>query len=420
MNFYEEQVIKIGRRIKRVEENPDPTRLKTNKLRYELQLERAKEHLEAWQQGKPFLAGGIMVYLPLLVRAMGFVFGGADEVVFATTAAQSQKYLDLGRAKGLPIDRSCDMVAMPAAVEFTEDTPKEDFTICDNHACTPAWLRGVLVSHTHGITPYFLDIGFDATDANLEHVTDQLGEFIEWAEKKVPGIKYDEDKLIEMQELAEEGLRYSRDIWEMLAHKPCPIGGKDSFIGFQQHSRRGVEFMRALRDEVAERIEKGIAAVPGEKLRVGWAVTNPVFMDVYKVLAKWKIVVPMQYDGPRHFIAPLPGPVYFGGRKLTPLEKEAAKCLRELWGGRGSRWVDNLILFARHLKVDALVNYMMLGCTATLGLKQLVEEAVEKRLGIPVLQLAGSQWNSNYASEATITAKLDEFAQTLLSQRGLT
>jgi hypothetical protein len=40
-------------------------------------------------------------------------------------------------------------------------------------------------------------------------------------------------------------------------------------------------------------------------------------------------------------------------------------------------------------------------------------------LGIPTLQLEGKMWDTNYASQATITAKLDEFANMCLNQKDL-
>ena len=90
-----------------------------------------------------------------------------------------------------------------------------------------------------------------------------------------------------------------------------------------------------------------------------------------------------------------------------------------VWAGPGTTWVNNLLWIARDLQVDAIVNYDMRGCTATLGLKKIVDDVVEKELGIPVLHVEGSQFDSSYASEATITAQLDEFAQMCLSKKGL-
>ena len=68
---------------------------------------------------------------------------------------------------------------------------------------------------------------------------------------------------------------------------------------------------------------------------------------------------------------------------------------------------------------DAIINYNQLGCCAVLGLNKMIEDAAEKELGIPTLQLPGKKWDSSYANEAAITTKLDEFAQMCLSMKGL-
>ncbi|MFC1899976.1 2-hydroxyacyl-CoA dehydratase [Chloroflexota bacterium] len=421
MNFYEEQVVKLERRIKKIEENPDETRMASNKLRYQMQLDHAKEKLQAWQEGKIFYSGGTGAYLGNLIQAMGFISGGADEAMFASTRAQAEDYLNQARAKGFPVDQSCDMVMMPMAVFESGNVPIQDMAICDNHACTAMCMRYILISHMypeHNIPFYNIDVGFEEDEANLEHVVEQLQGFIEFCEKKFPGkIKYDEEKLKKIHAAQERDKKYSLEMYEMLKNRPTPIAGKDShMIGF---SSMYPEMSMARLKELRERVKNGVAAVPNEKLRVIWTVTNPVFMDVYKVLAKWGIAVLFQYTGPSRRTIPMPEPVYYGGRELTPLEKEAANYISELWQGRASKWIEGLIWAARDLKVDAVINYEMLGCAATLGLSKLTEIEVERELGIPVFQLEGSQWNSEYASEAQITEKLDEIAQTLLSQKGL-
>ncbi len=412
MNFYEDQVIKLERRIKRIEENPDPSKPKSNKIRYQADLELAKEQLEGWRQGKPFSDGG-SASMGLLTRAMGFIPTGGAEPAFQTTSPL--KYMGKARDMGLPIDNSCDMTMMPFAMMVSGDLPIEDVAICTQYRCTPMGLKEIYIGHTTNSFTYFIDTPIGDTPANIKYMTEQHGEFIEFCEKRFPGvIKYDEDRLIELQTNADIVSGYTKEVCEMFAHKPSPLSGKDTFAA-RGTSRWGagpvdVEYARVRRDEVAERIAKGIAAVPGEKSRVFWTgITNPVFMDPYKALEKWKITVFRGVEAPGVFIHRL------GEREPTPLEKLAKHCLKP--GGAAN--VDNDIAMARLLQVDGIVFYNMLGCTTALGLRKIVEERAEKELGIPTLQLEGKQWDSNYASEAMITAKLDEFAQILLSSKGL-
>jgi benzoyl-CoA reductase/2-hydroxyglutaryl-CoA dehydratase subunit BcrC/BadD/HgdB len=218
-----------------------------------------------------------------------------------------------------------------------------------------------------------------------------------------------------MQYYEEQSRAISNEVYEMLKHKPAPIAGKDGMGRFGGMTAKGLEYARERRDEIAERVEKGLAAVPGEKLRVLWTVTRPTFMDEYKVLAKWGIAVFKSMGGGGEH----PIPPYFGGRKLTPLEKVAARAMNDGFGCPGYSWINDIIRICKDLRIDAIVNYNMLGCTATLGLKKMVEDAAEKELGIPTLQLEGKQIDDSYANEAVITAKLDEFAQMLLSIKNL-
>ncbi|MFC1920518.1 2-hydroxyacyl-CoA dehydratase [Chloroflexota bacterium] len=428
MNFYEEQIIKLQRRIKKIDENPDPTKPKSNKIRYQIELEFAKEQLEGWRQGRPFSDGG-SGGAGTLTAAMGFIAVGSVEPAFQT--AHPQKYLEYARNEGLPVDQSCDMTMMPFAMTECGDTPMQDLSFCDNHGCTPMLLRGFYGEHQSKAFSYQFDLGgYEENETNFKYILEQFKEFIEFAEKRFPGlIKYDEDKLGEFLENEDKIHKINLEVQQMVKQKPTPIAGKDTVMGPRGTNRWGttkldVEYALARRDEIAERVAKGIAAVPGEKLRVLWTgVTNPVFMDPYKALAKWGVVTFRggmrpgerelgRTDGGRTFWR-----AYWAERKPNPLEKFSARKV-----GRhppANTYVNNIIEVARDLNVDGIVNYNMRGCTQVLAYRKLLEEAAEKELGIPTLQLEGAQWDNNYRSEAHITADLDEFAQMLLSMKDL-
>ncbi len=432
MNIFEIELERMQKRVKKLEESlatdPDPRKLKTNKLLYELDIDARKAQLEAYREGKPFTGAGGMSG-GLLAQAMGFVPG--DGIMMAVTnipQGEALKYFDEVRAKGMVAD-CCDMSVMVYSQMDHVERPRGRVAIIAQKPCTVQGLASLYRTYTgYAIasdeTAYFhLDIPFEESEAALEHVTNQLRDYIELCEKLVPGVKYDEDKLAELQHYDDEAHGYYKEIYEMLKHRPCPLAGRDAFWqtvpnvpGIFPNPAKGVEYAKARRDEVAERIEKGIAAVPGEKARVMWTVTRPFFMDNFEVLEKWGIIVPVFYAGPTHLNVPMPENRYWGNRELSPLEREAAAMSNHLWSGTGAKWVDPMIWIARDLGVQGIVNYCQRGATCTLGLKKLVEDRAEKELGIPVLQLEGAQYDSTYASEATITAKLDEYAELVLSQ----
>ncbi|MBI2957963.1 MAG: hypothetical protein HYY32_03880, partial [Chloroflexi bacterium] len=55
-NVFETEIVKLERRIAKIESKPSDNMLASNKLLYEALLEHNKEQLEWWQQGKPFIA----------------------------------------------------------------------------------------------------------------------------------------------------------------------------------------------------------------------------------------------------------------------------------------------------------------------------------------------------------------------------
>ena len=420
MNFYETYIVKLQRRIKKLEENPDPGRLKVNKMRYELELEEAKHILEAWKEGRPLSNGGDLM-AGILTRSMGFVPAGSVGAAFQTMTPQ--KYLDHAKERGLPVDRSCDMTMMPFAMMECRDLPLEDVAICDHHACTPMMLRGIYMAYKGEVHTYYIDIPFEQNDSAVSYVADQLREFIEYAEKMFGdrGIRYDEEKLVELLDMRDRMQRINEEVYEMLKHRPCPIGGYDAFlvVGIDNPSKKAIEYAEARKEEIKERLEKGIAAVPGEKLRLMWTTTRPFFMDPFSVLAKWKANVCFFYSGPVGTWAPFPERVFWKERPLSPLERVAAHALSDQWAHSGFRWVEPMIWICKDLGIDAIINYNMVGCVATLGLRKIIEERAEQELGIPTLQLEGKQWDTRYMDKEAISQRLEVFAQMCLMNKGL-
>lgn len=421
MNHYEARILKLQKRIQRIEDNPDPTKLKSNKIRYEIQLEEVQEQLAAWREGRPFSDGGGGFMAGPLARAMGFAPMGSVGVAIGAT--EPQKYLEISHAKGLPVDNACDMTSIPFAMQECGAVPMEDLSICDPHSCTVMCLAAIYLSHTHTKDrfTYYLDVGLEENEANLRHVTDQIKEFIEFAERTFPGkIQYSEDKLIEMQSYEEAARKLLYEIYELRRTIPSPIAGKDIFGGgFGASTAKGLEYMQARRDEISERVEKGLAGVPGEKLRLLWTVTRPFFMDPFEVLAKRKVAVVFYYSGPTWRNIPSSRLPYWGDRELSPLEKVAADAISSRYRTPATTWISEILKVCKDFQIDGIINYNMVGCTATLGFKKLLEDAVEKEFGIPTLQLEGKQWDKNFANEGIISTQLDEFAQMCLSNKGL-
>jgi benzoyl-CoA reductase/2-hydroxyglutaryl-CoA dehydratase subunit BcrC/BadD/HgdB len=429
MNLFEIELDRMQKRVnklrERIAKDPDSRKMESNLLLYEMDIEARKSQIKAYEEGKPFFSPpGIT---PLLAYAMGFHPIAGIIPIPNVTQEDAKKYLQDVREKG-GVGDSCDMSIVFSQRDFV-DVPEQKLDILHQTPCTVQYLAGLArtytgFAHSTQKCKYFtVDIGFEENEANLQHVTEQLREFIDVAEKSIPGVKYDEAKLMELQMYDEQARQYNRETYETLRNKPSPVGGRDAFWqtipfapGIYPNPEKAVEYAKARRDEMAERVQKGLVAIPGEKARILWTTTRPFFMDVFQVLEKWKIVVPFFFSGPANYGAPVPRSEFWKNRELSPLEKEAATYYTQLWCGKGDKWVQAMMWFAKDLQIDGIVNYCQRGATCVLGIKRLVEDAAEKE-GIPVLQLEGAQYDDTYQNEAAITERLDEFAQIVLDRK---
>lgn len=427
MTFFEEEMARLTRMVKRIEENPDPKRLKSNKLYYELGLDLMRSGLEAIREGKPSAE-----YVPMMMTlfySMGFQrrsTGGDSALRMSTSVIGGQKLFEAIRRFGLP-DDACDSAAAGVAVYLEGLIPHPDFVITHPN-CESASQALTALAQWYNIPHYHLEPGLEITNDTLNYVTDQLGEIIELAERTVPGIKYDEDRMVEMQELNKIAFQYQRELYQLRKRTPCPISGRDAFRPPRlpheyPDPHKFLEYLRIYRDEMYERADKGMSAVAEEKLRVMWTVTGPVYVDPFSFLEKRGVSTPMFYSGPwARFFG-----VKYGttgdekefGRKLSPLEEEARMAnLSYSWAGLGTRWLEDAIDVCRDLKIDAIIDFRQMGCSQTLGLGLLLEERAQKELGIATLHLEGRNISTDLFNEAEFYGRLGTFIDFCLARKG--
>ena len=422
MNYFEVEYAKLARRVKKIRENPDPTKLRATGLLYELEMELRAHEMDAWKEGRPFCVGS---GIPALITSMGFEYlsitAEADRV---TNAA---KYFDIVRAHGYP-DHHCDRTIIGVGMVLAKDIPVPAMTVVLNNGCDPMMLLGHTVGQFYSPNCFCIDI--DAahdkpSERLLAYTTQQLGEFIEFCESRVPGIRYNEDRMLELIEMEKKARDYLRDIYELRKRSPCPISGQDVFRlprGPSQfpHPEKVVEYYRVLHDEIAERVEKGQGVVKEEKARIMWTITAPFFADVFKVLeAQGASVVHFQNGGSARAFGKKG---YYGddneyGRKLTPLEDQARVLTLGSWAGLANLWVDDTIYFCKELGIDGIVNFEQWGCVAAVLTRKVLQDRVEKELGIPNLFIEGRNLDNSTFNMRDFQERMEHFVQICIERK---
>ena len=191
MTWLEQEIARNQKRIARISANPDPTKLKANKLLYELELDLRIAQMDAWKTGsRPLINSD---HLPPLVYALGGI--GIDSMGAADRTMLAAEYFNILRSNNFP-DDACDRTIVIIALCVSKNFPPPNFVIATSFACPMECVSPKAIGHYFDMPVFHVDTTLETSDDALTYVADQLGELIEFAEAKVPGVKYSEERLL--------------------------------------------------------------------------------------------------------------------------------------------------------------------------------------------------------------------------------
>ncbi|MCW2278173.1 benzoyl-CoA reductase, bzd-type, subunit O [Heliophilum fasciatum] len=177
--------------------------------------------------------------------------------------------------------------------------PKPDFIWQDHICCSHSKWYQVVSELEKGIPMYCTDVSVgpysQMTDAKIRYIVDQLHDGIEWLEKTT-GRKYDDEKLIQAVLNDCRTTSLWAEICELNKAVPAPLDEKTMYSLYvlatlQKSSKEIADFYEELRDEVKDRVARGIAAVANERCRV-MSDTQPPwsFLKVFRHLEQFGVV----------------------------------------------------------------------------------------------------------------------------------
>lgn len=417
MNFFELEIAKYERRVARIERDPSPTMLRSNKLLYQALLEHNQEQLRWWRDGKPFVEANLGT--TMLIRAFGdFMHLGFIRIADRLGMEHAERCFDKIRALGLP-DYACDrtILFLPMAAEGME-LPRPQLIVAHSGHCQVIHDSYRTAAHLMGVPVYTIDVPFeDPYQENLDYVVAQVEGLIEFVESHLPGARFDEGKLVELQQLERRCFQALHEIHELRKSVPCPDHPRDVFrevLWPHEYANPAmlVEYYESYRDELRSRVERGYTPVGEEKLRIVWAISGPYGSNVWDFLAERGVSVPYWHYGvsPRCFFKPIYGDTSEFGKRLSPIEEEARIMLHNSWGGSGERWISETILNCQEFQADGLVLFEQTGCMPVQGISQILAERLEAELGVPAWRVEGRQLlGRSQRTEAEFQAGLEAF-----------
>jgi benzoyl-CoA reductase subunit B len=295
----------------------------------------------------------------------------------------------------------------------------------------------VATDRERGVPHYGVDVAVgpwrEITENRIAYVVGQLHDGIEWLET-VTGREYDDELLIRAVENECRSTSMWAEVCALNKAIPAPLDEKTMYslyvLGTLMKSNRIVaDFYEDLRDEVAGRVERGIAAVANERCRVMSDTQPPwAFLRVFRYLEKFGCVSigslytfgligmwEVQEDGS-------------WGPRRTPVEEgleitnrdEALRTLVE-WNVGKPEWQhfyspayksEMMIRIAREWSLDGVMLHYNRGCEGlSLGIAENRLALIEA--GFPVMTFEGNMGDEREFDEARTLARIDSFMETL-------
>jgi len=321
---------------------------------------------------------------------------------------------------------------------FGGEFPKPDFIwqahICCSHA---KWYQ--VASELEGGIPMFcIDVSvgpYETVDEQkINYLVEQMLEGIEWLEKTT-GRKYDDEKLIEAVYNECRATSLWAEVCCLNKNVPAPLEEKTMYslyvlLTLHKSSREIADFYEELRDEVKDRVERGIAASEYEQCRVITDTQPPwAFLDVFRHLQKTYGCISV-------------GSLYtFGlcgmfevkengewGPRTTPQEKgikiktreEALRILAD-WNLARPEWQhfysphhksEMLLRIVKEWKVDGVLLHFNRGCEGlSLGIAE--NRLALQQAGIPVMPFEGNMGDWREFDKERTLARIDAFMESL-------
>ena len=201
---------------------------------------------------------------------------------------------------------------------------------------------------------------------------------------------------------------------------PSPMRAFDSFIAATAplalpQSLRKLEIFERLRDELKEKVERGIGVVEEEKARLLWIGVPPVcdFGLLNYTEQRGAVVVKNMLEFLTGFSC---APELLDPDK--PLESIARSVLSSPANPTYGTAIDYLVQATKDYKIDGAVSVVKRSCGLIPGMQRLTKEAIFRETGVPSIVFDLDGVDEREYDEAATKANLDSFVETLLARKG--
>lgn len=314
--------------------------------------------------------------------------------------------------------------------------PKPDFNfqtaICCSHG---KWYQHA--AQLEGTPVRFIDVSVgpykNLNEERLMYVTNQCLESIEWMEQ-VTGRKFDDALFVEAVQNEMRATALWAEICTLNKVRPAPLDEKTMFSLYvlatlSKSSRWCADFYEECRDEVRDRVARGIAAVGDERCRIISDTQPPWgFLDLFRYLEEFGAVsVGSLYTFGLQGIWETKADGSWGPR-TTPMELGLSMNTREEvmrlycdWNLSKPQWQhfydpslksEMMKTIVREWNVDGVILHLNRGCEG-LSLGIMENRLALAEAGIPVMTYEGNMGDEREFDYARTKNRIDSFMEIL-------
>jgi benzoyl-CoA reductase/2-hydroxyglutaryl-CoA dehydratase subunit BcrC/BadD/HgdB len=298
--------------------------------------------------------------------------------------------------------------------------PRTDFFLYATSCCD-----NVKAFHTLGrrydIPSFGLERSyFPYTAHAIEHWKNEYKRLIAFLEEQT-GKKMDYDRLKEVVAKSYRLTEIHLEIDNLVANVPCPLSpecfsGTLVAIRCWPGTQRGIDLVTELRDELKERVDKGIGAIENERFRVLWSSFTPFYdpqqmtfmqqkygaVSVADMLSTWRVDENVEANWMLDPDDPLGNLAY--RTVLAP-----GNCQYSSGIDVGTVLSDK----CRRFKVDAAIFNNNFGCKTGAGYGPIIKDELMRQVKVPTLTLDCDVLDHTFVSRADIESQMDSFFESI-------
>lgn len=314
--------------------------------------------------------------------------------------------------------------------------PRPDMVVCSSNICKSMAKSSEVISKSLNIPYFLLDIPFAAEAIppphHVQYVVDQYKDMIAFLET-VTGKALNYKRLQEVERLSVQALRLWRQILDLSATVPTPMDALEAQVHMLpliclRGTTTAVEYYKTLRNELLDRVKRGIGAVTNEKYRLLWEFM-PIYykMDFFSTfLAERGVSI-----ATNSFLFPLLdksvseryiawSPPFF--RKAfchkIMLRAQAEDFMRLYPSSSLRQKVQTIKSITEKFSIDGIIIHCCQTCKPQSLPQYEMKNIIQTELGIPCLVIDSDSVDPRLFSEAQTVTRLEAFLACLPARKG--